>query len=358
MAWLLLALWISALVDAAEARRNPPWWLLGLMVLWANMHGSFTLGIAVGWVMAAEAVLAARKTARVRQVATAWASFLALAMACALLTPHGPLGYWFTWQALAEDTYALERVTEWASPNFHRYQPLELWLLGGLALTLFQGLRLPVVRLVLLLGLLHLSLKHVRSVDYLGLIAPLIVAGPFAAQWASAKKAARPGRDDMFLRKLAQPAGAAAVLAGIVFLAAASLGMSRLRPVELQASTAPAQALAAVRAAGIEGPVFNFYSWGGFLIYSGVRDFIDGRSDMYRDAFIRQYTDAVELATPQALPDLLQKYRITWTLLPPGAPAVVQLDRMPGWRRLHSDPTAVVHVKSAPAANPEPESRR
>ena len=58
LVWPLTALWICALVSASEARRHPPLWLLPLLILWANMHASFTLGIGVAAALALDAVLA------------------------------------------------------------------------------------------------------------------------------------------------------------------------------------------------------------------------------------------------------------------------------------------------------------
>ena len=54
------------------------------------------------------------------------------------------------------------------------------------------------------------------------------------------------------------------------------------------------------------------------------------------------------LAKPAALDEFIAKYRITWTLLPPGTPAIALLDRMPGWKRIHADDIAVVHARTTP----------
>ncbi|MGA8935829.1 MAG: hypothetical protein WB522_16335, partial [Pseudolabrys sp.] len=39
--------WIATLIRAVDTRRSPPWFLLPLMTLWANLHGSFTFGLAM-----------------------------------------------------------------------------------------------------------------------------------------------------------------------------------------------------------------------------------------------------------------------------------------------------------------------
>lgn len=350
----LLLVWTIELVRASDEQRSPPWWLLAVMALWANLHGGFTLGLALAFAFALEACLGAWKTPRFRPTVRSWSLFCVLAVVFSMFTPQGPQGILFTWQVMMQSSYTLGWIGEWLSPNFHALQPLEIWLLGGLALVLHQGLRLPPMRLILVLGLLHLSLKHVRNIELVGLLTPLFVAAPFAAQWRVKQQAAQQVESlDRLFRKLAQPAGQFALAISLVVVLAVPVWSSRARPIELPESSVPAAAVRAVRQAGIQGPVLNNYNWGGYLIYSGIAPFIDGRADLYGDAFLKEYVEALGLRTSDGLQKLLAKYQITWTLLEPGSAAVTLLDHLPGWQRLHADETAVVHVK-ARESRPEP----
>ena len=344
-----MMIWTIELVRAADEGRSPPLWLLVVMTAWANLHGGFTLGIALAFAFALEALLAARQTRRVRACARSWGLFVLLTVACSLLTPHGPQGILFTWQVMVESSYALSWIGEWLSPDFHSLQPLEIWLLGGLALVMYQGLRLPPIRLILVLGLLHLSLKHVRYIELLGLLIPLFVAAPFAEQWRRKQQAAQQLEGaDRFFRSLAQPAGQWAVLTGLAIVLAVPFWSDRVRPIELPESAVPALAVKAARQAGLEGPVLNNYNWGGYLIYSGIPVFVDGRADMYGDAFLREYVEALALKKSDGLQKLLDKYQITWTLLEPETSAVTFLDHQPGWRRIYADKVAVIHARATP----------
>jgi len=82
------------------------------------------------------------------------------------------------------------------------------------------------------------------------------------------------------------------------------------------------------------------------LIYAGIPPFIDGRSDMYGYDFLKEFVEALLLTKSTGLENLLDKYKIAWTLLPPGSAAVTLLDHLPGWRRLYTDNIAVVHVRT------------
>lgn len=348
----LLMLWTIELVRATEARRTPAYWMLPLMTIWANLHGGFTLGIALAGAFSLEAVLNAENAQRL-PVLRSWILFVALATASSLLTPHGLDGILFTWHVLFNLDFVLERVGEWRSPNFHTFGAFELWLLGGIALLAHQGLRLPPLRLALVIGLLHLALKHVRYVELVGLLAPLVVAKPFGEQWLRSRKSGQQAASiDRFFSHLAMPASRGAILAAFLVVAGVSILNSRTRPIAPPELMAPNAALAAVEKSAVQGPVLNSYSTGGYLIYKGIPVFIDGRADMYGEDFMKQYVEAMELRAPGALEKLLDRYGITWTLLEPHSSATALLDHLPGWRRLHTDDNHVVHVRGSALASP------
>ncbi|MGY4242050.1 hypothetical protein ACVIIZ_003458 [Bradyrhizobium sp. USDA 4523] len=83
----LMVLWANALVEASEQRRAPSFAYLPLITLWANLHGSFTLGLALMGPFALEAIWTADKSARAR-VAVQWIRFGVLALGAACITPY------------------------------------------------------------------------------------------------------------------------------------------------------------------------------------------------------------------------------------------------------------------------------
>jgi hypothetical protein len=113
----------------------------------------------------------------------------------------------------------------------------------------------------------------------------------------------------------------------------------------------PMTALAHVPPGLRQAPVLNAYDFGGYLIFSGVHVFVDGRTDMYGDAFLKNY-DAVMKPDRKALSDTLARWHIGWSILPPG-PAAQMIETLPGWYRLYSDRFAVVDTR-APLLRPKP----
>nr|WP_305907136.1 hypothetical protein [Methylomarinum sp. Ch1-1]MDP4519862.1 hypothetical protein [Methylomarinum sp. Ch1-1] len=151
------------------------------MIFWVNFHGSFIVGIAFSVFFAVEAIFNASIEKR-KVLILQWSCFTFICIICAMISPHGINGLLLPFQ-LADQGVALSRIVEWLSPNFHKFQPLEVWLLTFLAIALWRGIKLPLFRLVFMLGLIHLSLKHVRHAsDLLSVLSPLILATPLAKQ--------------------------------------------------------------------------------------------------------------------------------------------------------------------------------
>jgi hypothetical protein len=100
----------------------------------------------------------------------------------------------------------------------------------------------------------------------------------------------------------------------------------------------------------LQGPVFNSYAFGGFLIFRGIAPFIDGRAEVYGDDFLSHFSAAIA-GNERVLGGILERYAITWTLLSPSDGATRALDRMPGWRRVYADDWAVIHVRAAASAS-------
>src|SRR5579871_2587968 len=53
----LLALWLAVLTEARARDAAPPFWLALIMLVWANLHGSFAFGLALAAALGGEAAL-------------------------------------------------------------------------------------------------------------------------------------------------------------------------------------------------------------------------------------------------------------------------------------------------------------
>ena len=83
-------LWVAGLVQAVEQRRAPRPVLLLAMLMWANLHGGFTLGLLLCAAFAFEGLFGARGAAERKVPFSAWLKFIVAAAVVACLTPYGP----------------------------------------------------------------------------------------------------------------------------------------------------------------------------------------------------------------------------------------------------------------------------
>ena len=322
----LLAVWTAGLVTARERDTAPRWWLILLMPLWANLHGSFAFGLALAGALALEAVWESRTRVK---AALLWGAFLAVAVASALLTPFGVAGLLFPLKLTAMQGMA--HIGEWQATDVSQISPFLIALMALLALGLAGRLKLAMPRLVLLLILVWLALVHARHQMLVGVCAPLLLA-PALAKTAPAKNDKRDDKGAPLFAFLA------ALLIAILAVARLMLPVARTDD-----AATPATALAHVPRFVRETPVLNEYGYGGYLIWNGVRPFIDSRADLYGDILLRNYA-AIIAPDPDALAATLAFYHVRWTIFPRQAPVVKVLDAMPGWHRYYQDKVAVVHI--------------
>ena len=134
---------------------------------------------------------------------------------------------------------------------------------------------------------------------------------------------------------------AMALLIGAFATAIAS--MHRYAPA---AAGAPNQAIAILKQHRVSR-VFNDYDFGGYLIWSGIPTFIDGRTELFGETFMVQHDEASSLTPPGILVKLLDAYRVEATLLYRTTPAAALLDHTPGWTQIYADDRVVVHLRDS-----------
>ena len=119
---LLLASIFLVLLEASEQRPRLLWWTPPLMLLWANLHAGFPIGLAfIALFLMGEALEAAigpdpwqKSAPRLKQLALAFG----LCLAVIALNPNGLRLYWYPLETLS--SVAMHRfIHEWFSPDFH-----------------------------------------------------------------------------------------------------------------------------------------------------------------------------------------------------------------------------------------------
>jgi hypothetical protein len=316
----LLAIWTAGLAGARGDGKAPGWWLILVMPLWANLHGSFVFGLALALALGVEAAIESHAKAALK-----WAIFVAVATASCLLTPFGVDGLLFPLHLSA--LRGLGHIAEWQASDFSSISAFEIALLATLGAFALGRIKVPPIRLAILLGIVWLALTHGRHQMLLGVTAPILLAAPLAATWP-----AKDQSGSAFFAPLAA--------LGFAVLIAARLMMPVVRGDD---RISPVTALAHVPRFVRETPVMNDYAFGGFLIWNGIKPFIDSRADLYGDIFLDNYAGIIE-PDKDTLATSLAYYHVRWTIFSAQSPVVKLLDATPGWHRFYADKLAVIHV--------------
>ncbi|HXC54268.1 MAG TPA: hypothetical protein VNU97_03150 [Rhizomicrobium sp.] len=326
----LLVAWTAGLVKARSERRAPSFALLPLMLVWVNVHGSFLLGFAIAAGLALDALVES-PGARSRTLRD-WSVFATAALGAALVNPHviGGITFPFALMGLS----SLGNVGEWQPTDFTRLQPIVPVVAAALYFLATRRVKIAPVRAAMLLGLLYMAIAHQRHQIVFAAVAPLLLAEPLSRALGRRDGVAKTWR-----------AAIAGALAALVLLAGLRLALPLTRG---DAAVAPMRALASVPAALRRQPVLNDYSFGGYLIFSGVRPFIDSRAELYGEAALARYAALIR-PDAAALDTALRRYKIRWSILTPASPIVGELAARAGWHTLYADRYAVVQFRDSAA---------
>ncbi len=325
----IVVVWMIGLVRALERGSAPPLGLALAMMLWADMHGSFPLGLVMAGILAGEGVLFAPAGTR-RGAARRWALFLAVALGAAMVSPYG-------WHAIvvplkmSANTATLTYVGEWQPLHLDAMGLYALAALAAVLAVLARAPRRNLFRIIAVAALAWLMIRHARFVELFAVAGPVLAADA-AARWP--RLAPRPPAE------LATRSSAA-----IAALAAAVLVAATLIEPAPAASVTPDAAYRAAVAAGVDGPVYNDYDFGGYLIAHGVKTFVDGRTDqLFLGDFLPDLVNAQASPANAAFAALLARYHVTWALVRVGSRDAAHLSTMPGWQEIHADTVAAAFV--------------
>ncbi len=271
----MLALWTVGLVTARENRRAPSWWLLPVMTAWANLHGGFMLGLALAGALALEAIFEA-KGRRMEQL-RGWLLFGLAATLAAAITPHGMDGLIFPFRLM--EMGGLANIGEWQPTSFATLQPLEIAILLALFVFATRGVKMPPDSLCNCVAVPASGVATHTSSDRVRNRGPLLLADSLGETFHGIGTMRLP--DALPKRAITGMAAAA-----ILLLAALRLSVPVARADD---PVSPITALAHVSPELAQQPVLNAYAFGGYLIFNGVKPFIDSRADLYGDKFLDTY---------------------------------------------------------------------
>jgi hypothetical protein len=359
MLTLLLASIFLLLLERSYECPKLLWWLPPLMLLWVNLHAGFALGIAFVFLFLIGDGLDVAfgykdpqlSRTRFRQLALV----AAICSAAVAVNPYGFAMYRYPFETLhsrAMQAY----IGEWFSPNFHqpRYLPTLFLMLATLVLPALSPRRLRPRELLLLTVTTYAALRSVRHIPIYVLVAAPLLSAMIAACLREKGKTALldAPRHPLTPAKLVANA---ILFAGFLLFTIMRLHYVVVRQPAIEAKEFPAAAASFLMTSRPPGPLLNHYNWGGYFIWKlfpAYKVYIDGRADLYGDAFMDQFA-ATYYLKGKSWQDPLSEWGIRTIVLPPDAPLTVALRGMPGWKEVFADSRAVVLTRTEPGVPKE-----
>jgi hypothetical protein len=365
VSFMLMSLFSYILYLYKRKGRNYLFLIPLLIVLWVNTHGAFITGFillscyVIGEVLnnllghTGDRVLTYDEIASLIKVSL-------IALVVLVINPNTYQMYLYPFKTVGIGALR-DYIQEWASPDFHQiYLHPFIWMvLLILAAVGLSRRRIDFTDLILSSLFCYMALWAGRNIALFALVAAPVLMRYGAEALRTLWEAVRAhGIEQGLLGELGRAQLAPGpwltalnwLILTLVLLLCAIKVYQPLRPevnLAAQEGYLPVEAVRFIRANNLPGPMFNSYNWGGYLIWHLYPDhpvFIDGRTDLYDDEFIREYVE-VTRARPGWC-DFLDQYRVNFILIESDSILAVFLAEGDEWQSVYGDTVATVFLRN------------
>jgi hypothetical protein len=355
---LFASIFIAVLDDyAREGRERRVLWLAPLMVLWVNMHAGFALGLALIALTIAGLVLNEWLVQETETRRPVWARVRRLCLfqlACVMavaLNPSGLRMYSYPFETLTSQAM-MKHIHEWFSPDFHElmFLPTAMLIFAMLAVLALSKKRVKPGEVLMLAATGYAALRSGRNIPFFALVSVPLLA-EHGWNWATSLRVGQ-----WLTAPEKREAGASATLklvlnVALLVLMPATLCVLHVRQVvdgrpADEAKNFPVAAVEFIRAHGVPQPIYNEYGWGGYLIsnlYPDYRVYIDGRADVYGDAFIEEFLKTHDGESNWREP--LDRSGVRTVIVSPNVALASLLRQDAGWNKVFEDQKSVIFVR-------------
>jgi hypothetical protein len=307
-------------------------------IFWVNLHAGYMLGpalillFAVGaafdWLAGQEDSPSAKR--RIIALLVAFA-------ACLAVVPLNPNGFaMYTYPFATLNSGGMQAgITEWHSPDFHVsvFHPMALLLFLTVAVLALSPKRPKPSHVLLFVFFSFAALYSMRNLPFFVLVAfPLLAEYAFVPAW----KLPDVGSG---LQKALQ----LIVLFLVAAFSAKTVSKHIASELDLEQSRFPARAASFLDAKKLPSPLFNSYDFGGYLIwrlYPRYHVYIDGRADLYGDAFLEKFIQVYDVNVDPR--PALDREGIRTVFVESRSNLASFLRTQKDWNRVYEDPVAVI----------------
>jgi hypothetical protein len=340
---------------------NRLWLLPPLFALWVNLHAGYALGFMVLAAFVAGEVfnrllepLIPADDPIIDWQAILWVLAIAVLSALFLVINPNTTRMWTYYLETVRIDVLQDFIQEWRSPDFHllRMQPFIWLVLGTMAAMGFSSRRVDGTDLALMSGFAYAGLLAARNIAPFALVAAPVLSRHVTAIASRSWQTGTEGIPGNRLRKPVTSAQAAINWTMLVLVVALAV-VKTWQPLQTTFNearlqeTLPAGAVAWIEEHQPEGKMFNHYNWGGYLIWHlwpDYRVFVDGRTDLYGNDFLRQYL-RVQSVRP-GFAQVLEAQDVDWVLVPSAGALSTQLACRAEWSEAYRDDVAIIWIRS------------
>ncbi len=338
--WICLLLELFIL-DQYRQGKDRIWLLPILFILWANLHGSWLIGMGFFLLFVASGLV---QDTWGRIEATGWtgAQFRKLILVGGLsvvglfLNPYTYHLVFYPFDFVFRQRLNINHVDEWVSLDFHSVRGKVLFgmLAAILVLAFVRKRTWRLDQIAFLLLAFYAAMTYSRFLFLAG-----VVLTPMLAREMDFFPRYRPEIDKTWLNAALM----IAILCGCVWRFP-----SRDYLLRDTVRQYPVKALPYLLQHPPQGNVFNDCLWGGYLIWNArqIPVFIDSRIDSYEhNGVFADYLDAMGIKHTL---EILDKYHIRYVLYKQESPVAYLLMHNSGWRTNYQDGTAVLLERVGP----------
>lgn len=348
---LLASFYLTVLLSYSERRSGRRIWILvPLLVLWANLHAGYVIGVVfialtiVGIVLDDWAAGVAPRNwwLSIKQLTLV---FLACVISV-VINPYGFRIYTFPFEFFLSPVQQNE-IVDWLSPNFHQSEmmPLAALILLTIFAVAISPKRARLSELLFFIATLYATLKSNRHMAIFALVAAPLLARHLQYWFESNSFRKTFDTTSASLVRPRSPVFAFIVLLPLLIFVF-RLNRTIYAPPKQEMVAVPLKAVEFMKANNVLGNTLTDPNiWGGYLIWAmpSNRVYIDGRIDMYGDDFVREFLDVIRGVSPWR--EAFNRYGVEIALVSPQSVLNLQLKASSEWQQLYEDEMAVVFVR-------------
>jgi len=264
-----------------------------------------------------------------------------------LINPDG-FGIWKTGFGFLGNRYLVSHTAEYLPPDFHQVStwPFLLLIVLSIVVLAISKKKMNSSHILLFSGWTAMALYSARNIPlYAVTVVPILVAVGADCIRGNKLKSASEKFIDLQSRlmdiekslKGGLWSGIVVIMAGLLLIRGFSLDFQS-KGNQFLDEVFPVQAIDWVEDNQLTGEGFNYFPWGGYLLYRlwpEKRVFIDGQTDFYGEELTRKYEKVITLSP--GWEGVMQKYQISWVLMPTQSELIRHLQNLDNWEMVYQD---------------------